>query len=296
MLGAALVVVWSSKWWLGGPVGALGAPPLWVGVLRYVRRFELLQNIPVTLYPITWEVNWGSYRHFQPAQQGGTTLKKRLISLISLVALTAGLFVGVSQSPAHADHFWTGGHISGSWWAGVNQNVNCRSVWVLDRTGNSTMNAGIKQFVDSYNNDAARRGVSCQVPLLSYSKDSGSVGACLRSYWTGYNGYNFITICKQSNSQGPGITYQAPLGHTQDRQPNIFLGEGYNQSGYLTFSGHELLHAIGWGGPCSPGNSGPHTCDTGSLLYYTVPAGRYMNEHDWSANINAHLGHGGPSA
>lgn len=212
-----------------------------------------------------------------------------LILALALAVLTYG------GTPAQADHGIGYSHWSNFEWApdagGYPRNsVAARGFYVLDRTGDPTYSAAMKQAINDYSYDQAARGWQNIIPNIAYVDHNQWVGQC--DWFQSLSEYHFISVC--ANGSGGGVTYTAGLHNAEPNHPIMYVGTAYSDynTKYNIFY-HELLHAAGIGfGPCDYVNgsvqrtgSGSHSCDPANLMYPVVPVGTMKKPtgHDYDA-------------
>ncbi|HEX2191824.1 MAG TPA: hypothetical protein VHH09_01395 [Acidimicrobiales bacterium] len=210
-------------------------------------------------------------------------MKHSLLRLVAVAAIVAGA-IGSTSAPAHADHGVVGAHWGTyKWWG--QQQVAARGFWVLDRSGDPTVGAALREFINTYNADAHRRGVAGYVPVMAYLDQSYHRGAC--DGFTAYAGFSFSTVCSgNGGNYGSSITWfggagsRAELGY----HPWSLIQRDYPDYN-TTFSNvaHEILHQLGIGHSYDCNNlmgGGEHGCRL------QVGVKRYLTEHDWAALID----------
>jgi hypothetical protein len=200
--------------------------------------------------------------------------------LVAAVAVSVTALVPTAV-PAHADHTVVGAHWGTYKWWGVQQ-APVRAFWVLDRSGDPTVGAALREFITVYNNDAARRGLWGLVPVMGYVEESHYRGSC--GGYTMFPGFSFSTVCSgNGGNYGSSVTWFGGAGSRSEMgyHPWTLIQRDYPDYA-TTFSNvaHEILHQMGLG----------HSADCNNLMgggefgcRFTVGTKRYLTEHDWAA-------------
>jgi hypothetical protein len=202
---------------------------------------------------------------------------RRLVAAVAVV-VTA---IGPTAAPAHSDHSTPGAHYGTYKWAGVQQ-APYRALWVLDRSGDPTVGAALREFITAYNSDASRRGLYGIVPVMAYLDQRAYRGGC--DGYTAYAGYSFSTVCTgNGGNHGSSVTWFGGAGSRAEMGYHSWSLIQRDYPDYnTTFSNvaHELLHQLGIG----------HSHDCHNLMgggefgcRFQVGVKRYLTEHDWAA-------------
>ena len=207
-------------------------------------------------------------------------MKHTLRRLVAVAVVTVAI-VGSTGMPAQADHTVVGAHYGTyKWWN--TQYWGYRAVWILDRSGDPTVGAALREFIVTFNNDSARRGLYGIVPVLAYADQRPWAGQC--GPFTEFAGYSFATVCSgNGGNYGSSVTWFGGSGTRAEMGYHSWALIQRDYADYnTTFSNvaHELLHMLGVG----------HSRDCNNLMgggefgcRFTVGAKRYLTEHDWSA-------------
>jgi len=160
--------------------------------------------------------------------------------VIATMAIFACLATSLSTGTASADHQTKNGGVHWGryrWGAGVASPE--RIFWILDRTGNPTMQQAIQQWVQSWN---GQRNLNVKsAPRVMYLQDNAWIGACGNFNMVGYS---FITFC----SGDPGTTGVTGLLWSGSHITNPYVivrPGGLNYGQLFTAITHEMGHVLG---------------------------------------------------